>query len=177
MEKEETKFNIKELIPYIVILIIIILIRTYIVTPIRVNGISMQETLQGNEYMLLYKFEDIKRYDIVVADLYEGNKKVDSIIKRVFGMPGETIKIEDSMIYINGRKIEDPYGYGSTNDVDEITLGSDEYFLLGDNRGVSLDSRIVGPVKKNHIEGVTHFIIFPFDKFGEVKQASKPTNN
>ena len=127
---------LKEAMPYIIILMVVILIRTFIVTPIKVNGQSMYDTLNGSEIMILWRTKDIQRYDIVVADLIENGKKTDTLIKRVYGLPGETISCEDGVIYINGKKIDDSYAYGKTNDFGSITLGSDEYFLLGDNRGV-----------------------------------------
>lgn len=159
---------LKEAMPYIIILMVVILIRTFIVTPIKVNGQSMYDTLNGSEIMILWRTKDIQRYDIVVADLIENGRKTDTLIKRVYGLPGETISYEDGIIYINGKKIEDSYAYGKTDDFGPITLGSDEYFLLGDNRGVSLDSRIFGPINKKHIDGKTDFIIWPFKKFGKV---------
>lgn len=160
---------LKEILPYAIILLVVILVRTFLVTPIKVNGQSMHDTLSGNEIMLLYRIGEIKRYDMVVADLVVDGKKDDTLIKRVYGLPGETIKCEDGVIYINDHKIEDPYATNLTSDFEAVTLGSDEYFLLGDNRSISLDSRIIGPVKRKDIEGRTNFVIFPFDKFGIVK--------
>ena len=136
---------IKEIFPYIVILLVVILIRSFLVTPIKVNGQSMYDTLTGDEIMLLFKVGDINRYDMVVADLIVDGKKDDTLIKRVYGLPGETIKCENGVIYINDRKIDDPYATNETSDFEAVTLGSDEYFLLGDNRSISLDSRIIGP--------------------------------
>ena len=160
---------IKEIFPYIVILLVVILIRSFLVTPIKVNGQSMYDTLTGDEIMLLFKVGDINRYDMVVADLIVDGKKDDTLIKRVYGLPGETIKCENGVIYINDRKIDDPYATNETSDFETVTLGSDEYFLLGDNRSISLDSRIIGPVHRKDIEGHTDFIIWPFSKFGVVK--------
>ena len=160
---------LKEILPYAIILLVVILVRTFLVTPIKVNGQSMYDTLSENEIMLLYRIGEIKRYDMVVADLVVDGKKDDTLIKRVYGLPGETIKCEDGVIYINDHKIEDPYATNLTSDFEAVTLGSDEYFLLGDNRSISLDSRIIGPVKRKDIEGRTNFVIFPFDKFGIVK--------
>ena len=159
---------IKDLIPYIIILVIVILIRSFIVTPIKVHGQSMFKTLEGNEIMILKKFGEIKRYDIVVADLINNGKKEDTLIKRVFGLPGEKIKCSDGKIYVNDKKIEDNFGYGKTSDFEEVTLLEDEYFVLGDNREISLDSHIFGPVKKENIEGVTNFVVWPLSKFGKV---------
>ena len=160
---------IKEIFPYIVILLVVLLIRSFLVTPIKVNGQSMYDTLTGDEIMLLFKVGDINRYDMVVADLIVDGKKDDTLIKRVYGLPGETIKCENGIIYVNDRKIEDPYATNETSDFEAVTLGDDEYFLLGDNRSISLDSRIIGPVHRKDIEGHTNFVIWPFSKFGVVK--------
>lgn len=160
---------LKDLTPYIVILVFVLLIRTFIVTPIKVHGQSMYDTLEGNEIMLLYKFSDIKRFDIVVANLIQDDKKVDTLIKRVYGLPGEKIKCENGLIYVNDKKIEDTYAFGKTEDFDEIVLLEDEYFVLGDNRQVSLDSHVFGPIKKKDMEGVTNFVLWPFSKFGKVE--------
>ena len=160
---------IKEIFPYIVILLVVLLIRSFLVTPIKVNGQSMYDTLTGDEIMLLFKVGDINRYDMVVADLIVDGKKDDTLIKRVYGLPGETIKCENGVIYINDRKIDDPYATNETSDFEAVTLGSDEYFLLGDNRSISLDSRIIGPIHRKDIEGHTNFILWPFSKFGVVK--------
>ena len=160
---------LKEILPYAIILLVVVLIRTFLVTPIKVNGQSMYDTLSGNEIMLLYRIGEIERYDMVVADLIVDGKKDDTLIKRIYGLPGETIKCENGVIYINDHKIEDPYATNETSDFEAVTLGDDEYFLLGDNRSISLDSRIIGPVKEKDIEGRTDFVIFPFDKFGVIK--------
>ena len=163
--KDKIIKNIKELMPYIIILLVIAIIRTFIVTPIKVNGSSMYQTLNGKEYMILNKLSKISRYDIVVLDT-----KDDELIKRVYGMPGEKIAIQDGNIYINDKKIEDKYAYGNTSSYKAITLGDDEYFVLGDNRLVSLDSRTIGPIKKKNIKGTTDFIIYPFNRFGKLKK-------
>lgn len=162
--KEKIIKNVKELLPYIIILVIVVLIRTFIATPIKVNGNSMYDTLNGTEFMILNKFAKINRYDIVVVKTDD-----DELIKRVYGLPGEKISIENNNIYINDKKIEDKYAYGITNDLAPVILGEDEYFVLGDNRVVSLDSRSIGPVKESEIKGTTNFIIYPFNRFGKIK--------
>ena len=163
--KEKIIKNIKELMPYIIILLVVIFVRTFIATPIKVNGNSMYNTLDGSEFMILNKLAKIDRYDIVVVDT-----KDDELIKRVYGLPGERISIENNNIYINDKKIDDVYAYGATSDYESIVLGDDEYFVLGDNRTVSLDSRVIGPVKKSQIKGTTRFIIYPFNRFGFLKK-------
>ena len=158
---------LKEAIPYIIIILVVLIIRTFIVTPIKVNGLSMYDTLKGDEIMILWKLGKIERYDIVVADVKVSGSD-DVVIKRVYGLPGETISCEEGKIYINGNRIEDEYGYRETSDFGPVTLGENEYFLLGDNREISLDSRVFGAVTKEEIEGTTNFILFPFKKFGVV---------
>lgn len=163
--KEKIIKNIKELLPYIIILLIIALFRSFIATPIKVNGNSMYNTLNGTEFMILNKLGNIDRYDIIVVDTED-----DELIKRVYGLPGEKIEIQNNMIYINDKKIEDKYAYGNTSNYEAITLAEDEYFVLGDNRVVSLDSRIIGPVKKKDIKGTTNFIVYPFNRFGALEK-------
>ena len=150
---------LRSLVPYIIIIVIVVFIRTFIVTPVKVNGSSMYPTLDGNEIMLLNKLGAIDRFDIVVVKL-EGES--NNLIKRVIGMPGETVEIINSKIYINGEVLDDDYGYGSTYSIDSITLGDDEYFILGDNRVVSIDSRAFGKVSRDEIKGTTNFIMYPF---------------
>lgn len=160
---------VKEWMPYVLILLIVILIRSFLFTPIKVQGSSMQDTLEGDEIMILWKIGEIQRYDIVVADYIENGKKVDTLIKRVYGLPGETIKCEQGMIYINDHKIDDEYATNTTLDFDTVTLGENEYFLMGDNRRVSKDSRVIGPIHRSEIQGTTDFVLWPFSKFGKVK--------
>lgn len=156
---------VKELIPYIIIVVVVILIRSFIVTPVRVTGNSMEKTLQDGDIMILNKLASFDREDIVVIS--KGYAGDDVIIKRVIGMPGEKIKCEDSIIYIDDKEYKDSHAYGKTSDFEEITLKDDEYFVLGDNRVVSNDSRYLGPVKEELIEGTTNIIIYPFSKIGK----------
>ena len=157
---------LKENLSFIIIIIIVILIRCFVVTPVRVNGSSMSPTLEEKEVLLLYKLSSLEREDIVVIskDL-EGA----SLIKRIIGLPNEKIKCINGTIFINGKKYDDKYGYGITSDFDEITLNSDEYFVMGDNRIVSKDSRMLGPIEENFIEGTTSIILYPFNKIGKLK--------
>lgn len=160
----------KEIIIYVSIFLLIIIIRTFIITPIRVNGDSMNPTLKDGEIMILnkigYSINGVERFDIVVVD-YNGDK----LIKRVIGLPGETLKYENNVLYINGQEIEEPYLNESTEDFNITSLGyskipRDCYFVLGDNRDDSKDSRIIGCVSEKQIKGKTSLVIFPFSDAG-----------
>ncbi len=157
---------IKEIIPYIVIVLVVVLIRTFIITPVRVDGDSMKNTLKNGDILLLYKLGSINRLDIIVLDEEKDNEK---IIKRVIGLPGETVAIKKGKIYVNDKVIDDEYAYGETSDYDKVTLEDDEYFILGDNRLISKDSRYFGPIKKSEIKGKIVFRLFPFTKIGTVQ--------
>lgn len=158
---------IRELIPYLIIILVVLILRTFIVTPIIVSGESMVPTLDGGELMLLKKYDtSYERFDIVVVNK---NVEGDNLIKRVIGLPGETIRYRNGNLYINDEIIEDTYAYGETGNFREITLGDDEYFLMGDNREISLDSRTLGIIKKKEIEGTVGIVLYPFNKFGSVK--------
>ena len=153
---------IKELIPYIIVIIIVILI-----TPVIVNGDSMKPTLNENEILLLNKYDkEYKRFDIVVLDKsVEG----DNLIKRIIALPNETLEYKDEKLYINDKEITDKFNFGTTKKIDRVTLGEDEYYVMGDNRSISLDSRILGKINKTQIEGKVNFTLFPFNKFGKIK--------
>lgn len=157
---------IKEVIPYVVIVVVVVLIRTFIITPVRVDGDSMKNTLKNGDILLLYKLSNIDRFDIIVLDEEKDNEK---IIKRVIGMPGESVAIKKGKIYINDKVIDDEYAYGETSDYNKVTLRDNEYFILGDNRLISKDSRYFGPIKENEIKGKIVFRLFPFTKIGTVQ--------
>jgi len=159
------KEKIKEIMSYVIIILVVVLIRTFLVTPIRVNGSSMEDTLHDGYFMILKKYDkDFERNDIVVIK----NGKSKPIIKRIIGLPKEDIEYRDNELYINGELMENEFGMGITNDfVDYCT--NDEYFVLGDNREDSTDSRIIGCVNKKDIIGKTNFVVFPFKEWGKVK--------
>ena len=129
----------------------------------------MDKTLKEGEILLLEKIDKkYKRYDIVV--IKENNER---IIKRIIGMPGESVKIVEGVIYINGEAIEDKYASSYTGDfsLDKFDLDvipEDSYFVLGDNRIVSKDSRLLGPINKKKIQGKAIYRIWPFNKFGDL---------
>lgn len=156
---------VKEYVPYIIIIILVLLIKRYVVTPIRVNGPSMFPTLKDKDIMILdevsYKINGLKRFDIVVLD-YKGEK----LIKRVIGLPGEKIEYKDNKLYVDGKVVEEKFSHADTEDFNEIIVGKNRYFVLGDNRVNSTDSRIIGTVSIKDIRGTTKLTIFPFKRFG-----------
>lgn len=162
---EKLKRIIKELLPYIIIIIVVALIRIFIFTPVIVDGPSMMNTLHDNDIMILDKIgmrtKGIKRFNIVVIKY--GKTK---LIKRVVGLPGETIEYKDNKLYINDKEIVDDYNNGGTEDFEKLVIPDNMYFVLGDNCNDSVDSRIIGSVSKNKILGHATYIIFPFNRFG-----------
>ena len=156
---------VKEYVPYIVIIILVLVIKRYVVTPIRVNGPSMLPTLKDKDIMILnevgYRIHGLKRFDIVVLD-YKGEK----LIKRVIGLPGEKIEYKDNKLYVNGKVLKEDFLHADTEDFDEIKVEKDRYFVLGDNRVNSTDSRIIGTVSIKDIRGTTKLTIYPFGRFG-----------
>ena len=158
-----------DILSYVIIILVVVLVRTFIITPVRVVGSSMDKTLKEGEILLLEKIDKkYKRYDIVV--IKENNER---IIKRIIGMPGESVKIVEGVIYINGEAIEDKYASSYTGDfsLDKFDLDvipENSYFVLGDNRIVSKDSRLLGPINKKKIQGKAIYRIWPFNKFGDL---------
>ena len=156
---------IKEYGPYVLVILLILILKMFVVTTVKVNGSSMYPTLRDKDIMILnkikYKYSDIGRFDIVVVQ--SDNKK---IIKRIIGLPNEKITYKDNALYINDVLIEDQYNMIDQYDF-EVMLGSDEYFVMGDNRANSRDSRMIGAIHKSQILGNASLTIFPFNRFGE----------
>ncbi len=156
----------KELLPYIMIVVVVVAIRAFIATPVRVDGASMNPTLEDGEILILKKYDrSLERFDIVVLD-YNGEK----LVKRVIGLPGEKIAYKDDKLYVDGKRVKEPFEHEVTDDFElEEQIPEGYYFVLGDNRINSTDSRMIGAISKEQIQGTTNFSIFPFDKFGTVK--------
>lgn len=161
--------KIKDSISFIVIILAIILIRLFIVTPVRVDGPSMNDTLHDGDILLLDKYDNkYERFEIVVFN-YNGER----LIKRIIGLPGEVVSYKNNKLYINGNEIEDNYGLGYTEDFELKNLNltkipDNEYLVMGDNRNDSLDSRYFGTISKDKILGSVKYRLFPFNKFGKV---------
>ncbi len=153
---------IKTILPYAIIVAVVILIRTFVLTPVIVSGTSMDDTLKNGELLLLKKYDkNFERFDIVVFDY--GDSK---LVKRIIGLPGETLEYKDGILYINGKETEDPFASSTKDfkltDLNIDVIPEDYYFVMGDNRSNSSDSRIIGPISKDTINGTTSFSLWPF---------------
>lgn len=173
VEQKNSKFKeiLKEYLVYVMIIVFIILLRTFVVTPVRVDGNSMNDNLKDGEILLLKKYDkSYERFDIVIF-----NYKNDKLIKRIIGLPGEKVEYKDNKLYIDGKYVEENMINKKTADFNLKELGIEiipdgYYFVLGDNRTNSTDSRIIGLISEKEILGSTNFAIFPFNKFGRINK-------
>ena len=182
--KKAKKEAFMELMPYLIILFFVFLIRTFIITPVNVNGTSMVSTLEDGDILLVYKLrynlQGPKRFDVITL-----KNKNGALIKRVIGLPGDKLRYvikqdEDGKsvaeLYINDEVVNEDFISDEAklntcvNDPDicnrVVTVPEDSYYVMGDNRGVSLDSRSFGFVTNKEAYGITEIRIFPFNKMG-----------
>ena len=172
---------IKELVGWIVSILLIVAVSYLIVTFVgqrtQVSGSSMETTLSDGDHLIVdkisYRFREPQRYEIVVFPYrYEKNTYY---IKRIIGLPGETVQIVDGYIYINGKQLDEHYGNEIIEEAgmaaEPVTLGEDEYFVMGDNRNDSKDSRYwIHPyVSKDKILGKAVFRYWPITKIKMIK--------
>lgn len=153
-------------IGFLVIVIGLIFSMRFFITPIVVSGHSMDNTLSSGMFGYALNTKEntkIERGDIVIVETEE-----HMIIKRVIGLPYETIGCIGGTVYVNGEAIEEKYVSSPTDDFDTIVLKENQYYVLGDNRQHSKDSRIIGPVEREDIKAKDIFVI-SFDKIGKVK--------
>ena len=176
---ENPKKEILSMILYLAfIFIAVYLIITFVGQRTAVNGDSMEPTLSDGDNLIMdkltYHFRDPERYEVIIFPC--PTKPEVFYIKRVIGLPGETVQIKDGSVYINGELLEtDVYGIVDETEAgianEPITIGEDEYFVLGDNRPISQDSRYetVGLISRDEIEGRAFFRMYPFDQMGMVE--------
>lgn len=176
-KKEKVKKTPKqELIEWIVTiaaaLAIAFVIRTFLFEPVRVEGGSMSNTLLDGEIMFVTKPEylsgDPERFDVVICHYPDrGNT---NFVKRVVGLPGDTVEIKDGYLYVNGEKYEEDYlTYRPNYTMSAYTVPDGMYFVLGDNRSNSNDSHIIGPVSRDMIIGHVRQVIWPLDSWRTIE--------
>lgn len=164
--------TIKEILnTAIVSLAIFLVFYVFLIQPHRVKGESMMPNLQDGELILTekvsYRFSEPKRGDIIVFKA-PGTRDVD-YIKRIIGLPGDHLIISDGTIYVDSRTLKEKYETQSTNSSVDLTIPSNEYFVLGDNRAASSDSRTFGPIRRSVIEGRAWIVYWPLIKLGNYK--------
>lgn len=182
-EKKSKKWK-KELRDWVVsfgtALLAVLIIRTFLFTIIRVDGPSMSDTLLNNDRLFVtvldVRLNGPDRFDVVI--LHYPNRGNEKFVKRVIGVPGDTIVVENGVLSVNGVVYDESYLTDSrTKKFDRssftVTLGEDEYFVMGDNRDNSNDSRSVGVIHKSQFVGKVRAIIWPIDRWGIVGGAEE----
>ena len=177
---------IKIIADLVVIVCAAFLMVTFLFDNTTVSGHSMNNTLQNGDVVLVnkavYQFRNPQRFDVVVFKPNIGNVS-QYYIKRIIGLPGETVQIKDGKIYIDGSllgyDVTDTVIYNGGSATEPVKLGYDEYFVLGDNRNNSDDSRFgnVGPVKRETIIGMPWLIVYPFSDFGVIETKALSTSD
>ncbi|MCR5299384.1 MAG: signal peptidase I [Erysipelotrichaceae bacterium] len=147
-------------------IVIVFLLRIFVLMPVVVDGRSMEPLLtdgdRGFSFVITRRL-GLERFDIVIVE----NEKTDGkLVKRIIGMPGETIRCSGNQIYIDGELLEQPFLQDVYTSDFEYVLAEDEYFCLGDNRDVSRDSRYYGPFRDKEILASHIFLIWPLQDIG-----------
>ncbi len=163
-----------------VALVLAVFVVLFFCDRVTVTGQSMEPTLSATEEVLVnrvrYHFAEPERFDVIVFEK-ENNSAVKKYVKRVIGLPGETVQIIEEVVYINGEPLKGETGLNHVTlsglASKPIVLGADEYFVLGDNRESSEDSRFsnIGNVKRGEIQGIVWLRVSPFQKFGKIVYA------
>jgi signal peptidase I len=158
-----------------------IVVMIFLYQPVKVEGNSMNPLLSDQERIFInkfvYHFEPIDRGDVVV--FWYPLDRSKSFIKRVVGLPGETIQIRAGDVYIDGQKLSDQYvppSYLDGSNYGPLKIPSDEYFVMGDHRDSSNDSRVFGPVPRSLIYGKAVFAYWPMDHIGSLEPSSSTVN-
>lgn len=169
-------FVLKMGVSFLLVLVVCYLLVTYVFRRSVVHNVSMQETLHDGDNIIMdelsYNVGEPKRFDVICFKSY---KEKELLIKRVIGLPGETVRIEDGTIYINDKQIKDKAGLTKIENpglaAKDITLDDDEYFVVGDNRDESIDSRFedVGNVRRKEILGKAVAVFWPLNRVKIIK--------
>ena len=170
---------------FVICYIVVIVLTNYVVKPIRVEGSSMYPTLKDGEFGLTnvfsVKFQSVNRYDVVI--IYN-EERGEYWVKRVIGLPGDTVESKKDILYINDKPVEQQFLDQSyvqsmqkegqfTSDFEKGTLQEGEYWLMGDNRPRSEDSRIHGPFKESELVGKDVMILYPLDEMKYVQYSEE----
>lgn len=147
---------------------------TFLYQPVKVEGTSMLPRLEDQDRLFInkfvYRFEKIERGDVVVFNYPRDPQK--SYIKRVIALPGDHLTVDSGRVYVNGKQLSEPYvpdRYRDIRSIASITIPPHEYFVMGDHRSISSDSRDFGPVERHFIYGKAEFVYWPTDQFGAVR--------
>jgi signal peptidase I len=158
----------------VIALALMLVIFVFLYKPVKVEGTSMVPLLSDQERifinLLAYRFEPIERGDVVV--FWYPLDRSKSFIKRVVGLPGEIVEIQQGRLYVNGHAVSEPYVPASFLDGSSfgpVRIPADQYFVMGDHRDSSNDSRVFGPVPRRFIYGKAVFAYWPVDHFGTIQ--------
>src|SRR6266852_4616416 len=170
---------LRELAEVVLLAVILYIGISFAVQTVHVEGLSMFATLDDNDYLIAnkidYRLHGPQRGDIIILRPPTDSSK--DFIKRVIALPGERLLIRDGFVYINGHKLDEPYlpeAWTTFNNPPPWSVGDgavippNEYFVMGDNRNRSQDSRIFGPIGRDRIDGRAWFRIWPLDHFGNI---------
>lgn len=177
-EKAKQIFQCKFFVFLIIVIAFVLLIRAFVGGIVVIQGESMNPTLMNSDIVFVekvsYQKNEPKRNDIVVVTTDAMGTKMQ-YVKRIIGLPGETIRIKKGKVFIDGKVLDEIQDFDLIEDGgmarENVSLGEDEYFLMGDNRNKSKDSRNVelGIVKRDQMEGKVFVRIYPFVKIGKIK--------
>ena len=161
---------------FLIVMLLGILITVFVVQRSIIQGPSMEPTLNDGDQIFIEKVSkhfSINRGDIVTIDHTDPSNPEILLIKRIIGLPGELVEIKEGAVYINGEKLQEDYLPQNLEtlvdpslDFEKLKLTEDQYFVLGDNRPVSKDSRRIGPVREEQIIGKLLFKFYPFNEIG-----------